>query len=177
MIPKRTIKVYPNNKFYITKEVKECINRKKEAFKTNDQKQLNQRLKEAREAIEGNLQIMNPKKLWDVINETAINMKPTKKAKANELSGFYRQFDNYDFSAECDIVLNGIAIDDVDRLEIYPKSVNKKVLKQINVNKATGPDGIMCRLIETCLVPHCPEVPRFSHCTNTMEKGNHHTCA
>ena len=73
VIPKMTIKVYPNNKPYITKEVKDCINRKKQAFKTNDhlqlktvQKELNQRLKEAREhhreAIEENLQAMNSKK-------------------------------------------------------------------------------------------------------------------
>ena len=167
VIPKRTIKVYPNNKPYITKEVKDCINRKKQAFKTNDhlqlktvQKELNQRLKEAREhhrqAIEENLQAMNSKKLWDSM-KTATNMKPTKKslhvvdelAKANELNGFYKRFDNYDFSAECGMVLDGIATDDVDRLEIDPKSVNK-VLKQINVNKATGPDGISAFLLKTC---------------------------
>lgn len=38
MIPKS--RVYTNNKPYITKEVKDCINRKKEAFKNNDHQQL-----------------------------------------------------------------------------------------------------------------------------------------
>lgn len=72
MIPKRTIKV-KKNKPYITKEVKDCIIKIKQAFKINDhlqlktvQKELNQRLKEVgntMEAIEENLQGMNSKKL------------------------------------------------------------------------------------------------------------------
>lgn len=80
VIPKKTIKVYPNNKPYITKEVKDCINRKKQAFKTNllqlktVQKELNKRLKEAREhhrkAREEIFQTMNSKKLWDSMKTT-----------------------------------------------------------------------------------------------------------
>lgn len=63
-------------------------------------------------------------------------------AKANELNGFHKRFDNYDFSAEYDMVLDA-------RLDIDPKSVNK-VPKQININKATGPDGIFAFLSRTC---------------------------
>lgn len=47
------------------------------------------------------------------------------------------------------MVQDGIAVDHVDRLETDPKSVNK-ALKQINVNKATGPDGISASLLRTC---------------------------
>lgn len=54
LVTKNNITVYPNNKPYITKSVKDCINRKKLAFKNNDrvglkmlQRELNQRLRKA----------------------------------------------------------------------------------------------------------------------------------
>ncbi len=56
-------------------------------------------------------------------------------AKANELNYFYKRFDNYDFSAECDMVLDSIATDDADRLEIDLKTITK-VFKQDNATKA-----------------------------------------
>ncbi len=40
VIPKKKVKVYPNNKPYVTKEVKDCINRKHRAFKNKDHLQL-----------------------------------------------------------------------------------------------------------------------------------------
>lgn len=70
-----------------------------------------------------------------------------KLAKANELNGLYKRFDNYDLSAECDMTLDGIATNDVDIKEMNPNSINK-VLKLIHVNKATGPDGIFAFLRE-----------------------------
>lgn len=52
--------------------------------------------------------------------KTATNMNPTEEAlhvvdelaEANELNSFYKRFDNYDVSAECNMVPDGIAIDD-----------------------------------------------------------------
>lgn len=91
---------------------------------------------------------------------------------------FYKRFDNYDFLGECDMVLDSIAIDDADRLEIDPKSINK-LLKQININKATGPEGISAFLLRTCAdeltCAWCPIFQRslLSHCT---KKGNYYTC-
>lgn len=104
----------------------------------------------------------------------ATNMQLTKKSlhvadeleKANEFNYFYKRFDKHDFSFECDMVLDSIAIGDTDRLEIDPKSISK-VFKQINVNKATGPDGISAFLLRTC----ADELT-----SGTMEKGNYHTC-
>ncbi len=55
VVEKKTVTVFPNNKMYITKEIKECLNRKKLAFNNKDktelklvQKELNGLLKEAR---------------------------------------------------------------------------------------------------------------------------------
>ena len=74
----KTVKRYPNNKPYITKSIKECINRKRPAFKSGDkagvqaaQKDLNVQMKaprqQHREQAEQNLSESNTKKLWDSI--------------------------------------------------------------------------------------------------------------
>lgn len=54
VIPKKEVIHFPNNKSYITKEVKNCINKKKLAFKNKDgvgmaqaQKEINKMLKKA----------------------------------------------------------------------------------------------------------------------------------
>ncbi len=36
VLEKKCVTVFPNNKPYITKEIKECINQKKQAFKEKD---------------------------------------------------------------------------------------------------------------------------------------------
>ncbi len=141
--------------------------------------------------MEKDFQTMNSKRLWDSM-KIATNMKLTEKslhvtdelAKANELNNFYKRFDNYDFSAECDMVLDSIATDDADRLEIDLKTITK-VFKQVNATKATGPDGISPFLIRTCAdeltsawcVPYFPVVPVLSHCANSMENGNYYPCS
>lgn len=166
VIPKKTIKTFPNSKPYITKEVKDCITRRKHAFRNNDQLQLravqselNQRLREAKqqhkETLEENLQNMNTRKLWASVR-TMTNMKSTKKpfhavdelSTANELNRFYKRFETQDFSAECNSALENISTDWMDRFLIDPKEV-ETVFKNVTVNKATGPDGISAFVLKT----------------------------
>ena len=89
VVTKKDITLYPNNKPYITKSVKDCIDRKKLALKNNDrvglkmvQRELNQRLREARkhhrDTIEQTFMSMNSKKLWDSMRAIT-NMNTTKK--------------------------------------------------------------------------------------------------
>ncbi len=111
VVPKKEVKVYPNNKPYISKDVKDCINRKKTAFKNRDslglkivQKELNQKLRDARkkhkDIIEQNFISMDPKKLWDSM-KAAANMTTTRRClvtddeftKANELNDFFMRFE------------------------------------------------------------------------------------
>lgn len=56
IVPKKQVTHFPNNKPYITKQVKSSLNKKKLAFKNKDrvgasiaQKEINRLLKEARE--------------------------------------------------------------------------------------------------------------------------------
>lgn len=110
VLNKKDIIVYPNNKPHITKELKDCINGKKAAFRNKDrvelkttQKELNQLLKKARskqkDTIEQHFTTMNSKKLWDSM-KAITNMEPSKMhiyftddlQKANELNDFYLRF-------------------------------------------------------------------------------------
>ncbi len=81
VISKKEVIIYANNKPYTTKEIKDCINRKKLAFCSQDslgvrvvQKELNGLLRDARkkhkELLENKLYtcMSNPKQLWDSTN-------------------------------------------------------------------------------------------------------------
>ncbi|MEQ2294631.1 hypothetical protein AMECASPLE_005855 [Ameca splendens] len=56
------------------------------------------------------------------------------------LSAFYGRFDNHDFSAEHYTVIGDVVVE-FDRMELDNISVNE-LFKQVDVNKATGPDGV-----------------------------------
>lgn len=73
VVAQKEVVIHPNNKPYITKEIKECINRKKQAFRNKDraslievQKELKQLLTKAREqhrkTMEHSLLTSNTKK-------------------------------------------------------------------------------------------------------------------
>ncbi len=75
VIPQKTIKLYPNNKPYITKDVKDCIKRKRAAFRNKGlvqlrsaQRELKQELNigknQYKESIEKDFCVNNTKKLW-----------------------------------------------------------------------------------------------------------------
>ena len=89
IVPKKTIKVYPNNKDYITPDIKNCIRRKKQAFQSNNrlelkqiQKELNGKLKEAREQhstrVREAFSNKSPREMWDSVREMT-NMNSGKK--------------------------------------------------------------------------------------------------
>lgn len=99
--------MYPNNKSYISKDIKGCIVQRKVAFKNGDllsmknmQKELNHKLRTARrkerKKFESHCSGMNTKKLQNSM-KSMTNMTPAKrcinvlneKEKANELSNFF----------------------------------------------------------------------------------------
>lgn len=51
IIPTKTVKVYPNNKMYVTKDIKQVINLRKLAFKNKDRRELQKTDKELREKL------------------------------------------------------------------------------------------------------------------------------
>jgi len=88
-IPTKEIRVYPNNKPYVTKGIKEIINVRKVAFKEKDIRTLKQterelkiKLNEAKEVhkkcLEKAFKINNSKKVWDIM-KTMSGLSPSKK--------------------------------------------------------------------------------------------------
>ena len=169
VVPKKSILHYPNNKPYITKEVKACINNKKVAFKNGDrggvaaaQKELNQLLRKARgkhrAALEESVSTMNTKRLWDCmrnITKMNPNCKPIVTmddlTRANELNDFFLRFDiessakglegfNFEFIPSCN-ASNRILIDPQQVQCIFSKVCNKK---------SAGPDGLPAILLKKC---------------------------
>ena len=93
-----TVKIYLNNKPYITRDIKECINRKKSTFKLSDtegvrtaHKELNQHMRAARlqykEPADQDLSTHNSKKLWDSMGFNERNDKHGGKKEAPVCSG------------------------------------------------------------------------------------------
>lgn len=165
IIPQKTVKIYPNNKPYITKDIKECIKWKKSAFKLSDtdgvktaQKELNKHMRAARlqhkERAEQNLSMFNSKKLWDSIRGMT-NMEAKRKPlfaqdeslKANALNQFYMRFES-DNNRDCCDVLDNVNCNVKDRIFIDPHAVTK-VFKSMYLKKATGPDNMSTFLLKT----------------------------
>ncbi|KAK0139064.1 hypothetical protein N1851_024418 [Merluccius polli] len=110
VVPTRTlVRCYPNNKPWITTDIKNLLNRKKQAFKEGDltemkrvQGELKVRLREAKELykkrIEQKMQRNSIREVWDAM-KTIIGSKRSNGTvdgdvvKANELNHFYNRFD------------------------------------------------------------------------------------
>ena len=109
VVPTRTVRCFPNNKPWITSNVKALLNRKKMAFKEGNQAELRQvqgelkvRLKEAKEdyrkKVEQKLQENNMKEVWDGM-KTITGLRKSSSSvegdldRANQLNQFYNRFD------------------------------------------------------------------------------------
>ena len=118
--PTKEIQIYADDKPWITKNVKDVINRKKKLFKNGDPDELNKIKPEVnhaikaekatyRDKIEEHFKANNMKRVWDgkrLMNGYSNNSSKSSQIPnhsenyANELNTFYDRFDCHDFSAE-----------------------------------------------------------------------------
>ena len=113
IIPTRTVRCYPNNKPWVTKDIKATLNRKKAAFRSGDREELKRVQIELREKIaegkenykrklESKLQQNNMKEVWSGMRtitghgKKADQMLEGDLHEANELNLFFNRFDNMD---------------------------------------------------------------------------------
>ena len=170
IVPKKDVLHFPNNKPYITKHVKACINKKKLAFKNRDrggmaaaQKELNQLLRTARgrqrAALEVSVGNMDSKRIWDCMKKIT-NMNSSRKQvvsaneseRANDLNDFFSRFDS-------DPSLNAAAVgtnldcipsgNEAERLIIDPLQV-QSIFRKVCNKKSTGPDGLPAVVLKKC---------------------------
>ncbi|KAI4888593.1 hypothetical protein NFI96_032623 [Prochilodus magdalenae] len=109
-VPTKTVRCFPNNKPWITSDVKDILNQKKRAFKDGNwtelkrvQGELKVRLKEAKESyrkkVEKKLQDNNMKEVWGAM-KTITGCKNNRGSsvdggvdRANQFNNFYNRFD------------------------------------------------------------------------------------
>ncbi|GFS00713.1 hypothetical protein ElyMa_006405700 [Elysia marginata] len=174
IVPKKTIKLFPNNKPWVTKHIKHILNKKKEAFrnnKTDDLKRIQKEVKHAikkgkrdyKTKIEGFFRDSNMKKVWQ-----GMKLMSGCKAKgssgvegdvlyANELNKFYARFDCFDFSKEREdmlCVLKQRMNGESRIVELNDKEVCD-VLQKIRPGKAAGPDLILPSVLKFCASELC----------------------
>ena len=165
VVPQKEVITYANNKPYITKEIKMCINKKKLAFRNQDrlavslaQKELNGLLSKARtkhkELLENKLNMSNPKQLWDSM-KSLTNMQPSRKCvytsddlqKAKDLNNFYLRFEksgHIPMNNTSDMESSGVYI---EKLLIDANQINY-YFKHICPRKSAGPDGISAYILK-----------------------------
>ncbi|XP_073668918.1 uncharacterized protein [Paramisgurnus dabryanus] len=109
VVPTRSVRCFPNNKPWITCDVKDLLNEKKRAFKEGDhmklrsvQGELKRKLKEAKEEykkkVEQKLQENNMKEVWQGMKIITGCKKKSgvvegDEVRANQLNQFYNRFD------------------------------------------------------------------------------------
>lgn len=171
VVPTKKVKVYPNNKPWISKDIKQIINRKKQVFGSRNREQLKRIQKELdsalytgrneyRKKIEEHFRDNNMKQVWNGMRlMSGFNLgSGTKSSKlpnvteqyAEDLNGFYNRFDQHDFSIEHSDVKNLLSACPTEPvLEVTEEDVRREFSKK-NVSKSTGPDGLTPRILKQC---------------------------
>ena len=175
LIPQKTVKIYPNNKPWISKSLKATINQKKKAFQGGDkverkavQKKLRGEIRSAKlaykEKVESKFQSGNMRDAWQGLKTLSGQNKPnsnhcslteTEKVKfANDLNDFYCRFERNDLNEDLSNMVTNLqkkAREEVtsDGLDVPGSSV-ERLFKRLHLHKAVGPDCISGRLLRSC---------------------------
>lgn len=168
-IATKSVKVFSNNKPWITKALKKTLNEKKIAFKSGNtielkhiQNRLNKEIKAAKrnykERVEKLFQEGKARDVWRGVktlaglpnnNLTLQSADPIKMAE--DLNQFYCRFDQSDYSQERKELLVEVTSRLATKaiLELQPEEV-ELILKRTKPNKALGPDQISGQLLKSC---------------------------
>ena len=169
MIKTKTVKVFPNNKPWLSKELKVILNEKKLAHIRGDKlgekmkmKEFNSKKviekKKYKDKTEEKFTKGDLKEAWNGLNtmmgktSQQIGQRlPDTPDPVNDLNNYYARFDVRDLRSECDSFCKDLP---PQHLELEESHV-KKVFNNIKVNKAAGPDGIRGKVIKTCSSQLC----------------------
>ena len=165
VVPKKTVTVYPNNKPWVTKELKDILNEKKRLLSSADrnplrqvQKQLNKKIIQAKVAYKDKIEDMfksnRSKDAWAGLkricgfgsNNSCLPEPDNITEFVNDLNEFYNRF-------EGDSNQNGYVIDAIeDEPIVLSEREVLKALRQTKAKKACGPDGV-----KGCVLKYCSE--------------------
>ncbi|KAK0135785.1 hypothetical protein N1851_028349 [Merluccius polli] len=171
-IPSREIRCYPNNKPWVTSNLKALLNQKKEAFRMGDritakeiQRELKVKIKEGKQAyshkLEQQLQSEGVKQVWSGMRKiTGLERKGGSlpdgdRDVADDLNLFFNRFDSP--APSCLVPRTNIPPTPpppAAPLTVHPFHVRKD-LDRLKQGKAAGPDGISPRLLKSCSTQLC----------------------
>ena len=172
IVPRKTIKIYANNKPWVTKNIKGVLNKKKVAFINNEdqtkliQKEVKHVIRKGKEEykkkVEKQFEKNDMKKVWDGISLMSGRSNKKKECNsathtiefANDLNKFYARFDNKDFTNERNERLGELREcqrneSESDTMYISENHVLTS-LKKMKKNKAPGPDGLSPNVLKYC---------------------------
>ena len=164
VIQTKTVRICPNNKPWITKELKGILNEKKHAFLNGDctsvrglNREFRSKLKLAKlqykDKVERKLLCGNANDAWKGLNmmmgrtrkeQPLVSDNPAK--FANDLYKFYARYDNTNYSNECDVLCQTMSSSPLTLVE----SDVVRCFSPINPNKAHGPGGLRGRVMKVC---------------------------
>ena len=170
-IQTKHVKIFPNNKPWITPAIKTVINKKKEIFSKGNKSDLKQIQKELKSAIksektnykhkiENHFKENNMKRVWHGMKLMSGYSNGTNKMSslprssndyANELNVFYNRFDHHDFSTEILQMNKSMQLAPIQQpfTEVTEEEV-RKAFSRLDPSKAAGPDGITPRILKNC---------------------------
>ena len=170
LIPTKMVKIYPNNKPWITKALKKTINEKKIAFQSKQdrkavQKRLNKQIRDAKRAykekVETQFQSGSIADAWKGLKQLTGQSKSKlvsnlpseeKMAFSEKLNEFYCRYERNDVKENLyetieELKAKGLEEGECDEVE---RSFVESTFRRLKIRKAAGPDNISARLLKTC---------------------------
>ncbi|GFS04568.1 hypothetical protein ElyMa_004660400, partial [Elysia marginata] len=171
-IPTKTIKVYSNNKPWVTKDIKQILNRKKIAFQNKRDidiksihKEVRATIRQGKESyrrkIEKYFKNNDMRKVWQGMNlmggckgKKGNNCVEGDEGYANDLNKYYARFDHDDFVQEREECKNALFESILHNREIIVinESAVRKAMLALKPNKAAGPDGVKPSVLKKCVM-------------------------
>ena len=168
VVQSEEVRIYSNNKPWITKELKKCLNEKKVAFLQGNEHKVKELGKEFRRKakiakieyknkVEDRFLGGNVREAWKGLNTMMGRGLQQKRIQcddaatfANDLNVFYARFDVHDFNKECDDLCSPL-LSTSEQATILESDV-ASCFARINPRKAAGPDGLGGRVLRQCSV-------------------------
>ena len=171
MIPTKQVTIFPNNKPWVTKDLKGVLNKKKRTFyqgTVEERKQVNQEVKAAvrrakqtyKNKVESKFAGGDFRTAWQGIksmaglttsdsrNRSHIKLQGVSDDNLpNDMNRFFTRFETRDFSLDtADVRLSLYLCTDI----VIDQETVGRYLKATKVNKSPGPDGICGRTLRFC---------------------------
>jgi hypothetical protein len=168
IIKTKDVTLYPNTKTWMCKELRTLFHEKDNCLRNiNDrtqlktiQKDINKRIHKCKQdyktKVEELFHTNCSRDAWKALKKltglTKKNVEPSVtnvKAYCDELNVFYSRFDIYDFSRECQELVNVLKCKHDDRIIVSEEEV-VMYFSKIKVHKANGPDSLAGRILKLC---------------------------